>query len=300
LWCTNYNKLQDDSLEVNSEEGIEQSNLELVEDVLIPWHGGAMGSTDIGVVSNKKHPFIIGVVGQAKTGKTTLLATLYMLLRNGKEIGDYQFAGSYTLLGWEKIAHFLSLNSNRKISFPPHTSANMARVPGLLHLKLKDKIGQFQDIIFTDAPGEWFKDWAVSAYEEASKGARWIDENADAFIVVADCEAFNENIGNARRSLLQVVNRMKNTHQKRPTALVWTKSDVELDEDIRPIILDKIKTKLPNATSYDVAVINRNTDDDLENILKLVNQLLTENHLRRNPIPEIERKNVEDFFFLLR
>lgn len=297
--CPNY--IQD------SEEEIMKPETTLENTMLpFPWEGTAMGRKDIEQIHSQQQPIIIGVIGHANAGKTTLLAVLYMLLRGGNRIGNYQFAGSNTLLGWETLAHFLTFNTHKKLLFPPHTSRNLMRVPGLLHLLLKDEHGRFQDVIFTDSPGEWFKDWAISADIEESKGARWIDENADAFILVADCEAFKKNIGKTRLALMQIVERMKNTYENRPTALVWMKSDVAIHEDVeksnsyKKELTTKIQKHLSDVQSYDVSVMNHKDNDFLNNILVLTNQLLIENHHKSNTIPFIDIKNKQDFFFNFR
>ncbi|MGB8192875.1 MAG: GTPase [Chitinophagaceae bacterium] len=266
----------------------------------VPWSGSAMGSLDLQWISAVKQPFIIGLVGPPNSGKTTLLATLFLSLRHGKRIGHYQFAGSYTLLGWEKIAHFLSLDGNKKVSFPPHTSANMTRVPGLLHLLLKDSYGRYQDVLFTDAPGEWFHYWAKAADAEASTGARWIDEQADAFLIVADSKAFEQNVGIARHELMQIVERMKNTHRNRPTIVVWTKADVVLNEIVKSRITTSIKNLITNVQTYNVAVINRKSEQDIDNILDLTFALLNAKQDQNNELRPIQIKSEEDFFFLIR
>ena len=266
----------------------------------IAWSASAMGSVDLEFISAKRIPYVIGVVGQSKTGKTTFLATLYMLLRSGKAVGNHKFAGSYTLLGWEKIAHFLTFNYQKKISFPPHTSANMSRVPGLLHLLLKDDNDCYKDLIFTDAPGEWFTEWAKSADGSSSIGAKWIDDAAAAFVLIADSAAFKASLGKERHSLMQIVERMKNTNQNRPVALAWTKSDEDLEESSKTVILQKVQAQLPQVSAYDIAVINRKTDENLTDILKIVEVLLNESEQLRNTAPTVKVQNEDDFFFTIR
>lgn len=268
--------------------------------VSMPWHSNAMGELDLEWITAKKRPFIIGIIGHANAGKTTMLAALYMLLRNGNSIDGYTFAGSYTLLGWEKIASFLSFNTHSRVYFPPHTSSNTARLPGLLHLCLKNSNGHFRDILFTDAPGEWFLNWANAADANESKGAKWIDDAADAFIVVADTKAFNTAVGKARVELLKVVERMKNTHQGRPTALVWAKSDEVMAQETKAYITAQVKRNLTNLHSFDIAVINTTTNDLLQNLLTVVQHLITVKAAFKNNLPSITNEKVDDFFFSLR
>jgi len=292
--CSNYLGIQEKTVEPA------ESIPEETADHALPWSSSSLGSTDLEFISSVRHPFLIGVIGQAKSGKTTLLATLYMLLRSGKTIEGYTFAGSFTLLGWEKIAQFLTFNTHKKISFPPHTSANMTRVPGLLHLLFKDEQGVYQDLILTDAPGEWFTDWAKASEDHAAVGAKWIDEAADAFIMVADCMGFKLNIGKERQSMMQIVERMKNTNNHRPVALAWTKSDQDLSKDIKDRMTEKVAAQLSVVSSYNIAVINRKSDKEVDDILVLVGQLLKRGQNKRNQISALPIKSEKDFFFTIR
>lgn len=288
-------------LEINT--AAEENSYSATDTVTLPiaWTGDAMGIVDMEWICNKRQAFVIGVIGTVASGKTTLLATLYMLLRSGKSIGNYRFAGSYTLLGWEKIAHFLTFNEHKHLFFPPHTSSKSLRVPSLLHLLLKDSDGRYHDLLFTDAPGEWFSDWAISANSEESKGARWIDECADAFVLIADSQAFKDNIGKARRELTVIAERMKNTHLQRPTALTWTKTDVSIDTTIKQRLTDKVKVNLPNLKPFDVAVVNHNDNEPyLNNVLRLIEHLLLEKHQYSNQLPPITITQPNDFFLSIR
>lgn len=295
--CLNY--IGEDSSIIEDVQ-TEDSNKDLIK---IPWHSNAMGAIDIDWLIAQKRPFIVGVVGPPSAGKTTLLATLFMLLRSGNKIGEYDFSGSYTLLGWEKIADFLSFFSHKKVHFPPHTSSNTARIAGLLHLQIKDSLGQFTDVLFTDTAGEWFVNWSNNANNKNSAGAKWINKNADAFIVVADSISFNKNTGKARHTLMKIVERMKNSHNNRPISLVWTKSDEQMKvKDLKSRITEKIKSNLPQLNTFETAVINQNseTKDLLFNILDLVNHLLTTHQKTRVEKPQIKVQDYNDFFFSIR
>lgn len=269
----------------------------------ITWNGEGMGLADTALISQQRLPFVVGVVGEANAGKTTLLAMLYMLLRQGKSIGKFSFAGSYTLLGWEKIAEGFRFKTYKRFSFPPHTTSNDSlRIPSLLHFLLKNtEKERYQNVLFTDASGEWFSKWAVSAETPEAKGARWVDENADTFILVADSEAFAKNVGKARKSLLEIAERMRNSVGMRPVALVWAKSDVEVSSEVKAKIFEKVQANLPQAKPFEVAIGHYPENSPLlENILSIVDYLLTENTQKRNTLPAIEVKNKDDFFFAIR
>ena len=95
----------------------------------ISWTGNTMGLYDLNFLTASRKPIFIGVTGVASAGKTTFLAVLYCLIRQGATIGEFSFAGSLTLNGWEDIAWYLSWKSNAEIQFPEHTTNNSGRVP---------------------------------------------------------------------------------------------------------------------------------------------------------------------------
>jgi hypothetical protein len=200
----------------------------------IPWTGSALGLEDVKFVTASASPVLIGITGVASAGKTTFLALLYCLLRHGFKIGDYSFCGSKTLNGWETLAWYLSWKRDNDIQFPPHTSTNSGRVPGLLHLTLRNSAGLKKDLLFTDAPGEWFDKWSYNTQDINASGAEWIHQHADAFLLFADCEQLNgEQQGTARKQIKLVADRLSTNLGNRPLGLVWSKSDVDVDDDMK-------------------------------------------------------------------
>lgn len=208
----------------------------------IPWTGNSFGLADLNYLTASSKPLVIGISGVASAGKTTFLASLYCLLRHGRKIGDYNFAGSLTLNGWEDIAWYLSWKANGNIQFPPHTTNNSGRVPGLLHLALKNSRGAKTDLVFTDAPGEWFDHWRNNVYSENAKGAKWIHDNADAFLLFADCEMLaGTKRGQAKLQINAVADRLFEDLEARPIGLVWSKSDFGISALTRDQILQHIE-----------------------------------------------------------
>jgi hypothetical protein len=74
------------------------------------------------------------------------------------------------------LAYFLTLKGDNEFEFPPHTPSNEARTPGLLHLSFSDKQNRRKELVFTDAPGEWFSEWAINEQSPKAAGARWINK----------------------------------------------------------------------------------------------------------------------------
>lgn len=265
--------------------------------VRIPWTGNTMGLQDLNFLASTSQISLIGVAGVASAGKTTFLATLYCLLRHGYKIGDFQFAGSLTLLGWENIAWFLSWNKHNDIQFPPHTSSNAGRIPGLLHLSLRNENGEKKELIFTDAPGEWFGHWIVNKNDINAAGAEWVHEHADAFLLFADCEMLSGNqLGKARQQTKQVADRLKHNLKNRPLGLVWSKSDIQLDLDIKKQISYHIQNSLiSNYQEFKTSVRNEDTTLQL-NILGSINWILSVLSNETNKLPEVARFTPKDLF----
>jgi hypothetical protein len=266
--------------------------------VRIPWTGNTFGLKDLGFLSSTSKVILVGITGVASAGKTTFLATLYCLLRHGHKIGDYQFAGSLTLNGWENIAWYLSWKQNNDIQFPPHTSSNAGRVPGMLHLSFRNSAGDKKELIFTDAPGEWFDNWTFNQNDPNAEGAIWIHKNADAFLLFADCDMLSgEQLGKARKQTRLVADRLKQNLGNRPLGLIWSKSDILLDNEVKAQITDYIKNStVNNYDEFETSV--REVDDSKfhQNILKSIEWILFVLSEEVNSMPVVHQQKTEDLF----
>lgn len=237
-------------------------------EMLMPWSGSALGLVDLKFVSGRGKPIVIGVVGPQNAGKTTLLAAWYLLL--GRGLADTEgrlFAGSYTLSGWEAVAGSMRWSPGQRPRFPAHTSSRGGRAPGLLHLIFGHKNGGKPiDYLFTDAPGEWFQRWAINTDSEEGAGARWVSDNSDGFIIVADCEALaGESMGAARGSLQRIAKRLGAERGGRPVTLVWTKSDVDIAPEMEEAVRGAIIDAMPDAVEHSVSVVGAPDGDPLLN-----------------------------------
>ncbi|MCJ2106267.1 hypothetical protein MKK70_12935 [Methylobacterium sp. E-041] len=218
-----------------------------------------MGRADLGFLAGRARPIIIGVAGPQNAGKTTLLGAWYLLLGRGAiNIEGRQFAGSYSLAGWEAVAGSLRWNPGQPPTFPPHTTSRAGRAPGLLHLSFRDtQQAKELDYLFTDAPGEWFQKWAVNRDSPEGVGARWISDRADVLIIVADREALSgENMGSARGSLQLLARRIAAERRGRPVALVWTKSDVEIAPEMERAVRGAVRDGMPDAAEFSVSIVS--------------------------------------------
>lgn len=116
-----------------------------------------------GITSNSLTRLIM-LAGRVDAGKTTLLASLYDLFQMQTSFADYTFAGSKTLIGFEKRCHESRLASKRK---DPKTERTIFTPddPKFLHLKLRNPAGENRDLLFTDISGEHFKQLSNSTDE---------------------------------------------------------------------------------------------------------------------------------------
>ncbi len=205
----------------------------------LTWTGLVLGMDDVAKVASRSRVATIALIGMSDVGKTSFLATLYLLLLSGKTIEGYRFAGSFTLGGWEILANKLRWLGQEPPSFPDHTPRGMSRKPGLLHLALRDQSDRLCDVVFADAPGEWFELWAINRFDPQSEGARWLEQHADSVLMFFDSEKLSspEHRGNARFQSLKLLDRVCDTYLPNAIGVVWAKYDTFRQNQA----IDKIK-----------------------------------------------------------
>lgn len=270
-----------------------------------PWTGTSLGEKDLAFLSASKSLHLIGLIGMHNSGKTTLLTILYCLLRQGFKIGDYSLVGSYTLTGWETIAYYMTWKKGNEISFPPHTSGAVGRVPGLLHLALQKENGERTDLILTDAKGEWFSDWAINAELKTATTPEWIQCHSQSFILVSDSEALSgPQRGMARDQIKNIFNRLRNTLGSRPLALAWTKSDLQVREIVKENIEQHVIKNGSNIKIFTVSAYKGMDNSDATNgqiqVLKMLEWLITSENKLRNEMTSVGGRHEKDFFLSYR
>ncbi|MGI4736267.1 MAG: TRAFAC clade GTPase domain-containing protein [Janthinobacterium lividum] len=270
----------------------------------VSWTGSAMGLSDLEPLAVRSRLLLIGLAGAANAGKTTFLALLYSLLRQGQPIPGYRFAGSYTLPGWELLAGFLTFeDGSNQVSFPPHTTRNAGRVPGLLHLALRDADEHLLDVLFTDAPGEWFNEWRSNQASELGEGAAWIHRQADGFLLFADCEELiGPERGATRAQIQMVADRLLDQLGTRPLGLVWAKSDFG---ELRPAIRDSIQQRIQAASprhyrEFAVSVERREPQWHAQVLEAVAWLLATQQQEPGQSLPPLALPATDDLFLLRR
>ena len=221
----------------------------------VHWSGNALGLADLANLTPRGRSILVGVLGAHDAGKTTLLTGNYLRLLRGHRLAGASFAGSRSLGAWESLAAWTRFDDAARLpSFPPHTSRNAGRIPGLLHLALRGVGGEFRDVLLTDAPGEWFTRWAIKEEAPGAEGSRWIAHHADTFLVFADCQRLTgKERGTARNELRQLLERLGNHVGQRPTVLVWAKCDHKPDDRIRNAIRQALMEQVPHAVEVETS-----------------------------------------------
>jgi hypothetical protein len=155
---------------------------------------------------------------------------------------------------WDKRQLSLRWNAKHGPAFPPHTSSGTGRHPGLLHLDLQVHEAR-HDILFADAPGEWFSRWAVRREAEEAIGALWLSEASDVLIVVADSDALaGPRLGVARTNLVALLRRVGAERRGRPVAVVWTKCDVKVNDQMLQAVTHAADLALGSYRTFSVSM----------------------------------------------
>ncbi|WP_322063664.1 TRAFAC clade GTPase domain-containing protein [Burkholderia cenocepacia] len=246
------------------------------DQLLLPWSGLAMGQSDLNFVSGNVKPITVGIVGPESAGKTTILGAFYLLLGRGALTTDANsFSNSYTLAGWEAVATCLRWKPGQPPSFPPHTPSGATRAPGMLHLSFRREDGTLRDLLFADAPGEWFQKWAINEQAVDAEGARWIARHADVTLLIADRQALaGPQMGSARNDFQLLAQRAVAEARGRRLALVWTKGDVEVATAMEAQIRNAVASASASIPEFTVSVYPRGEVDAAEGFRKLFNWIL--------------------------
>lgn len=243
--CVNWNQVQSPVKSTQSQNG-----------ETLNWSGLKLGLEEITLVAGRNKPFVVGLLGPHNSGKTTLLGVFYSFLVQGKKIATTSFAGSISFDGWENIAVPMRWSDDDlPPNFPPHTEISESRVPGLLQVSFRRLNGKLDDWIFTDAPGEWFKRWALEENAPDAAGAIWVATHSNVFVLMIDCEALSgEDRGTVRGDYKNIIDRLSQVQRARPTGVVWSKMDELAGEEKRTVLKQHLAKKLTNYTEFEISV----------------------------------------------
>ena len=130
--------------------------------------------------------------------------------------------------------------------------------------------------MLADAPGEWFRRWAVNENSDDAEGARWVSDNADVLILIADCEALShdESVGPARHDIQALAPRIAKHLRNRPVALVWAKADKIVAPETVASVRNAVLASLPNVVEFHVSVRPSSGGRQAPGVIKLLDWIV--------------------------
>lgn len=270
-------------------------------EMVVPWSGGAFGLADIELVSRQYAPILLATVGHADAGKTTFLGLLHTLLLRGQALGEYTFARSLTLLGWEKLAAVWRFRRGEVRG--PTPTPDDPDYYSMLHWTLRQPNQRLVEVLFPDAGGEVFSRWAIEATDPSVENVRWIAHNADAFLFFVDCRALAERQNPAFVEIVKLANRLRNTLDGRPVLVLWSRADylADVGAEMRNKISTQLRLRFGDYPSFEISNELTDSPDTRQlNMLEAVREALARVAARRWPVqfPICVDPNSSDTFLL--
>lgn len=161
------------------EEEIDDSEAtgDAVRELIYLRTGEALDADAVAALGASRPYRLIVLAGEPGCGKTTLLASIYQEFLSGP-LGRFSFAGSETLVAFERRCHASRAESGHSIPETERTSGATA----YLHLRLATD-DFTRDVVFTDIPGEDFR----LARDLSVEGSRLgYIRRADRFVLLLD------------------------------------------------------------------------------------------------------------------
>lgn len=199
------------------------------EKLVCGFHSGfELSLQELTRLSRKDYAHLVAILGDYDAGKTTLLASLYLMIVH-RMLEGYTFRGSYTLPAFEERAISARNWSAGKLNeSPPHTVLGDVGFPPLLHLSLNTKSGS-ANFFFTDLEGEWTND--LRTKEDASAKFDFL-HRSDVILILIDRNELHQHQRQEMRKLGMLFERLKTGLKLRasvPMFLVLTKVDLSND-----------------------------------------------------------------------
>jgi hypothetical protein len=146
--------------------------------------GEALQTQEAAEITTAYPTRLIFIIGDAKGGKTTLLAELYARFLKGPFAG-YLFAGCGTFPGFERRCHLSRMSSGRASADTQHTSPSDGEVFLHLSLRREDLARPAQHILFSDISGERLKQ--IRGDQDAARQILAL-QRADRVLILLDGE----------------------------------------------------------------------------------------------------------------
>lgn len=169
----------------------------------------------------------VGIIGPNDAGKTSLLASVYDLLQEGP-VADVGFAGSSTLIGFEKVCHDARVTSRRGAPHMERTSQGADAT--FFHLDLCSAGGEIVSLFIGDRSGE---DYLAASDDLSAAGEFFELRRADVVALLVNGEhlASSEHRHEVKAATPQIVDALIEARAFRKgcrLAIVLTKQDAVL------------------------------------------------------------------------
>src|SRR5882762_801645 len=145
-------------------------------------NGDALSELQACEVTRQGPTSVVLIAGPSGSGKTTILTSLFDAFLEAP-FGNFLFAGSRTLVGFEKRCHDSRAASGRAL---PHTVVTRVDATNFLHLRLKSASRSLlgaQNLLLSDISGERFR--AMRDSTDAAKSMPML-RRADHLCIVID------------------------------------------------------------------------------------------------------------------
>lgn len=255
--CPHCTIIEDDIIDAIDEPVVIEAKITTDKEIFHDVHlGEALELRETSTITNSSLTRLILLVGLSDAGKTTMLASIFDLFQCQSNFSGYSFAGSKTLLGFERRCHHARIKSERDIPVTERTKSTDSRV--FLHLKVNNKENVSTNLLFSDISGEIFKELNNSTIE--SKKFE-LAKRADHFALFIDSDQLsdltNRNIAKTRsigilRSLIETNMLGENTYIEVIFSrwdLLNSKSDVEIHTKFVDSIKEEISKKFAKTHS---------------------------------------------------
>jgi len=189
--------------------------------------GDALHRAEASLLQRRRLSRAVGVIGANDAGKTSLIASVYDLLQEGPVAG-VSFAGSSTLIGFEKVCHDARVTSRREAPHMERTSAGADAT--FFHVDLRLVDGDLISLFIGDRSGEDY----LATVDDLSRAEDFFElRRADVVTLLVNGEhlASSEHRHEAKAMTTQIVDALVEAGSFRrgcQLAVVLTKDDAVL------------------------------------------------------------------------
>lgn len=150
--------------------------------------GEALNADEASLITSRAPTNVILFAGSAESGKTTLIVSLFHAFLKGS-FAEYSFAGSETLVGFERRSHNCRIASRLDEQDTPRTHPR----EGLKLLHIQVALSNFQsplkDLLLCDLSGEFFK---LAKDSSAACKELTVMKRADHFVLLIDGQKLSD------------------------------------------------------------------------------------------------------------